>query len=80
MHSLHSLHGLHGLRSAVCSLHGLRFGVTAHTYTHTYIHTYTLFPLAPDFPIRTPVTDRNEIFQLLATFQAFCRTVKQRKM
>ena len=23
-----SLHGLHGLQSAVCSLHGLRFGVT----------------------------------------------------
>ena len=28
LHSLHSLHGLHGLQSAVCSLHGLRYGVT----------------------------------------------------
>ena len=27
-HGLHSLHGLHDLQSAVCSLHGLRFGVT----------------------------------------------------
>ena len=26
---LHGLHSLHGLQSAVCSLHGLRFGVTA---------------------------------------------------
>ena len=26
--SLHSLHGLHSPQSAVCSLHGLRFGAT----------------------------------------------------
>ena len=32
LHSLHGLHGLHGrhsLQSAVCSLHGLRFNMTA---------------------------------------------------
>ena len=32
LHSLHSLHGLHGLQSAVCSLHGLRFGVTGFSF------------------------------------------------
>ena len=29
--SLHGLHSLHGLWSAVCSLRGLRFGVTVFT-------------------------------------------------
>ena len=28
LHGLHGPHSLHGLQSAVCSLHGLRFGVT----------------------------------------------------
>ena len=35
LHSLHGLHGLHGLQSAVCSLRGLRFGVTDLTMCYT---------------------------------------------
>ena len=36
LHGLHGLHSLHGLQSAVCSLHGLRFGVTDILLTHGY--------------------------------------------
>ena len=37
-----SLHGLHGLQSAVCSLHGLRFGVTE---VFLSILLYDLYPV-----------------------------------
>ena len=36
LHGLHGLHSLHGLQSAVCSLHGLRFGVTDKNVTKAH--------------------------------------------